>query len=313
MKRQRPVKRLLSCILAVMLSLLMGTGMTVLNVEAASGNIYTCSIHPCYAHPVTGTIEDSGGAASYATGQGMVEGAVYSTGLMEVTDSGEYYLTIRMSLMDYTTNQSFLVQEVGASGWSTPEMGVTGTGKDNNGTTADVCIRVPSENCVVRGSMYVEPMGRNVIFYLYPDSYAAGNSTDMTPAMVTEASAADMQSETYEPAEETTVTEPEQQEVSAETAAPTLQSSITTAAAPQSSTASTDGTLSSAQGLSLSTEDAEARAAAESGDVQDSGTQIVVLTTAITISGMILMAVAAMVIYYFRKNWRRWGGYDDED
>ena len=119
--------------------------------------------------------------------------------------------------------------------------------------------------------------------------------------------AADMQSETYEPAEETTVTEPEQQEVSAETAAPTLQSAITTAAAPQSSTLSTDGTLSSAQGLSLSTEDAEARAAAESGDVQDSGTQIVVLTTAITISGMILMAVAAMVIYYFRKNWRRWG------
>ena len=192
-------------------------------------------------------------------------------------------------------------------------MGVTGTGKDNNGTTADVCIRVPSENCVVRGSMYVEPMGRNVIFYLYPDSYTVGNSTDMTPAMVTEASAADMQSETYEPAEETTVTEPEQQEVSAETAAPTLQSSITTAAAPQSSTVSTDGTLSSAQGLSLSTEDAEARAAAESGDVQDSGTQIVVLTTAITISGMILMAVTAMVIYYFRKNWRRWGGYDDED
>ena len=67
-------------------------------------------IHPCYAHPVTGEIEDSGGEASYATGQGMVEGAVYTTGILEVTDSGNYYLTIRLSLMDYTSNHSFWVQ-----------------------------------------------------------------------------------------------------------------------------------------------------------------------------------------------------------
>lgn len=350
MKRQTPVKRLLSSVLTVMLSLLMGAGMAVLNVEAASGNIYTCSIHPCYAHPVTGTIEDSGGAASYATGQGMVEGAVYSTGLMEVTDSGEYYLTIRMSLVDYTTNHSFLVQEVGASGWSTPQMGVTGTGTDNNGTTADICIRVPSENCIVRGSMYVEPMGRDVIFYLYPDSYVAGNSTNMAATMVTEASAEYVQEEyetvaeltaatadeasdeladetsdeladeaSDEPADELadeTTDEAEAQTTADETteaSPPALQSSITTAAVPQAAAAATDGTLDSAQGLSLSTENAAAVAAEEEREVQGTGTQVVVLTTAITISGIILIAVAALVVYYFRRNWRRWGGYDEED
>ena len=90
-------------------------------------------LHPCYRHPVTGEIEDSGGEASYATGQGMVDGAVYPTGILELTDSGEYYLTIRMSLMDYTANHSFWVQNVGDSGWSTPALGVTGSGTDNNG------------------------------------------------------------------------------------------------------------------------------------------------------------------------------------
>ena len=154
-------------------------------MQAAGGNVYTCVIHPCYAHPVTGAIEDSGGEASYATGQGMVEGAVYTTGILEVTDSGEYYLTIRLSLMSYTSNHSFWVQNVGDSGWSSPALGVTGNGTDNNGETADVCIQVPSENCVVRGSMYVEPMGRDVIFYLYPSDYTAGNSTDMNATIVT--------------------------------------------------------------------------------------------------------------------------------
>ena len=117
---------------------------------AASGTVYSCTINRCYAHPVTGVIEDSGGESSYATGQGMVEGCVYSNGILEVTDDGAYYLTIRMSLMDYTSGHSFQVQNVGDSGWSTPsEIGITGNGSDSNGTTADVCMRVPSENYIV--------------------------------------------------------------------------------------------------------------------------------------------------------------------
>ena len=67
--------------LAVALVLLVGTGSLSLPVYAANGTVYTCAITPCYQHPVTGVIEDSGGEASYVTGQGMVEGAVYDTGI----------------------------------------------------------------------------------------------------------------------------------------------------------------------------------------------------------------------------------------
>ena len=188
MKLAAKKNKILSAIMTCVLAITLMSGFPAVKAYAASGTVYSCTINRCYAHPVTGVIEDSGGESSYATGQGMVEGCVYSNGILEVSDDGAYYLTIRMSLMDYTSGHSFQVQNVGDSGWSGTGVAVTANGSDSNGTTADVCMRVPSENCVVRGSMYVEPMGRDVIFYLYPSNYSEGNNTDMNATMVTESS-----------------------------------------------------------------------------------------------------------------------------
>lgn len=339
MKTVKCIKTRLAGCLALVFALLLGTGLSAVPVRAESGTVYTCVIHPCYAHPVTGEIEDSGGEASYATGQGMVEGAVYTTGILEVTDSGNYYLTIRLSLMDYTSNHSFWVQSVGDSGWSSPALGVTGSGTDNNGATSDVCIQVPSENCVVRGSMYVSPMGRDVIFYLYPSDFTAGNTTDMNATMVTTAAGTDAQTNTGgqasttpapadaaettpTPAPEATATPTPAPEATEETeteATPTpgvqsdsLQNSITEAAAPATDSAGED-TLNDAQGLSLSTE-GEAAASDTSGTDGVSGERIAELTISFTLSGLILLAAASGVLYLFRKNWKRWGGgYEDDD
>lgn len=335
MKIVKRMKRALTGLLAALVVVIMGAG--AIPAQAASGNVYTCVIHPCYAHPVTGVIEDSGGEASYATGQGMVDGAVYTTGILELTDSGEYYLTIRMSLMDYTSGHSFWVQNVGDSGWSSPAVGVTGNGTDDNGATADVCIQVPSENCVVRGSMYVEPMGRDVIFYLYPSDYTAGNNTDMNETIVTAASGSgststdagsstgsgssssgsgnsstatsgsSLQSGSGLPASGSSDTETDSgEETSAE--APALSSSIDEASAPA---VSTDTELSDAQGLSLSTaEEDTGEAARESSG----GSRAFLIGMAVTVSGLILMVAAAVIVYFFRKNWKRWGGgYEDDD
>ena len=185
MKLAKIKNRIKSVVMASALGLALLAGFPAVEAQAATGSVYTCTINRCYAHPVTGVVEDSGGAGSYATGQGMVEGCVYPTGILEVSDDGNYYLTIRMSLMDYTSGHDFQVQSVGDSGWSSTGYAQTGTGSDSNGTTADVVIQVPSENCIVRGTMYVEPMGRNVVFYLYPSDYKEGNNTDMNATMVT--------------------------------------------------------------------------------------------------------------------------------
>ena len=341
MKSVKKIRKIFAGLLAALVLIVTGAGAGAVPVLAASGNVYTCVIHPCYAHPVTGVIEDSGGEASYATGQGMVDGAIYTTGILELTDSGEYYLTIRMSLMDYTSNHSFWVQNVGDSGWSSPAIGVTGNGTDDNGATADICMQVPSENCVVRGSMYVEPMGRDVIFYLYPSDYTAGNNTNMNATIVTETSGsggtattsgsgstgtesgtsgsgststgsgnASLSGSSLQSGSGSSVSGSSDTESGdSSTEAPALSSSIDEAAQPATST---DTELNDAQGLSLSTGADASEEAEETGS--SGGSSAFAIGAAVTVSGLILMGTAAVIVYFFRKNWKRWGGgYDDDE
>ena len=317
MKVMKTITKKCAGFLAAVMVILAGVWTAAVPAEAASGNVYTCAVHPCYVHPVTGVIEDSGGEASYATGQGMVDGVVYPTGILELTDSGEYYLTVRFSLMDQTSGHSFWVQNVGDSGWSAPAAGVTGSGTDGNGTTADICIQVPSENCVVRVSMYVDPMGRDVIFYLYPSDYTAGNSTDMNATIVTassgsgEAAAGSTASESgsagaasagsgisglpgasVQSGQGSSASGSSDTEAGdSSTEAPALSSSIDKAAQP---TASTDTELNDAQGLSLSTGADASEEAEETGS--SGGSSAFAIGAAVTVSGLILMGTAAVIV-----------------
>ena len=256
------------------------------DVKAASGNVYSCQIARTYQHPVTGKVEDSGGNSSKATGQGMVEGAISSKGLLEVTDSGDYYLTFRISLVDYTSDLTFSVQKRGASGFQVQSVTQTATGKDNNGTTKDLRIKLPSQDSIIRCSMYVKPMGRNVIFYFYPGNYTTGNSVGMKALMVTTSNTSN--------ANNTNSTASQQ----------------TTTASQESTAKSNDDSLNSAQGLSLSTAPKTTTKKKTSSE-KSVGTWILILTVSMTLSGLILLGVAAVIVYYFRKNWDKWG--DDQD
>lgn len=265
------------------------------DVKAASGNVYSCQIARTYEHPVTGKVEDSGGSSSKATGQGMVEGAISSKGLLEVTDSGGYYLTFRISLVDYTSDLSFSVQKRGASGFQTQSVTQTATGKDNNGTTKDLRIKLPSQDSIIRCSMYVKPMGRNVIFYFYPGNYTAGNSVGMKALMVTTSSSDTQTSNNNQTTADTNNTASQQ----------------TTTASQGAATQSSDDSLSNAQGLSLSTAPKTITKKKTSSE-KTVGTWILILTVSMTFSGLVLLGVAATIVYYYRKNWDKWGGDQDE-
>lgn len=275
-------------ILVVILSL----GSLSKDVKASSGNVYSCQIARTYQHPVTGKVEDSGGNSSKATGQGMVEGAISSKGLLEVTDSGDYYLTFRISLVDYTSDLTFSVQKRGASGFQVQSVTQTATGKDNNGTTKDLRIKLPSQDSIIRCSMYVKPMGRNVIFYFYPGNYTTGNSVGMKALMVTTSNTNNTSNTSN--ANNTNSTASQQ----------------TTTASQESTTKSNDDSLNSAQGLSLSTAPKTTTKKKTSSE-KSVGTWILILTVSMTLSGLILLGVAAVIVYYFRKNWDKWG--DDQD
>lgn len=289
-------------------------------VYAASGSIYTCTITPSYSHPITGTIEDSGGESSKTTGQGMVEGAVTTTGMLEVTDSGSYYLTVRMGLIDYSQNHSFSVQNVGDSGWSQTTGTVTGNGTDGSGTTSDICIQVPSESCIVRVSMYVSPMGRDVIFFFYPSNYKAGNSSGMKATMVTEDSQGNQSTSSSESGSSNNTADTQEAGTAGTDSANAQAGTAAGAAQEQSETGNgqeaADASLNDAQGLSLSTAPESVETESEEQTEQTGLSPVSLffaLTLSLTISGLILLGAGAGVVYYFRKNWKRWGDDDDEE
>lgn len=88
------------------------------------------------------------------------------------------------------------------------------------------------------------------------------------------------------------------------------------AASKNSDESDTDKELNSAQGLNLSTAEEDS---ITSGEKKSDGENSVKINTvfaialAVTGSGLVLILVTALIIWYFRKNWRRWGGEDDDD
>lgn len=152
---------------------------------AESGQLYTAKVNKNYRHPITNEIEDSGGEQSYSIGQGMVKGAAHDTALIEKTSNKEIYVTIVMSLADYVSDHSIWVQERGASGWQETESGFTGEGSDSNGSTKFLTVKIPDESSILRFKMYVEPMGRDVIWYMNFSDLTKGNNTGLNPVYVT--------------------------------------------------------------------------------------------------------------------------------
>ncbi len=301
MMRYKTIKKAIKYFGMLCLVFSVGFGWCGQRVSAAQGSVYTCNITRTYQHPVTGKIEDSAGGASKATGQGMVEGAVFSKGLLEVTSQNEYYLTFRMSLIDYTSDHSFSVQKRGESSWMKCSVVQTGTGKDNNGKTADLRIRLRDKDSIIRCSMYVQPMGRNVIFYFYPENFMQGNTSGMKAKIITTTkSQATTASKTTTTAQEATTTSQSQ----------TASTQTATSATISQSQQTQESVLNQAEGLSLSTQPKTNKKKEKTSN--SIAMQILVLTVSMTISGLILLSVAAVFIWYFRKNWERWSGDKDE-
>ncbi|VHE54986.1 ferrichrome ABC transporter substrate-binding protein [Streptococcus pyogenes] len=176
------IKQLLQVIVVFMISLSTMTGV----VYADKGQIYGCITQRNYRHPISGQIEDSGGEHSFDIGQGMVEGTVYSDAMLEVSDAGKIVLTFRMSLADYSGNYQFWIQPGGTGSFQAVDYNITQKGTDTNGTTLDIAISLPTVNSIIRGSMFVEPMGREVVFYLSASELIQKYSGNMLAQLVTE-------------------------------------------------------------------------------------------------------------------------------
>ena len=162
------------CSMVVMLALV--AGITAIPAYAASNGIYTATATPHYRNPLTGKIEDSGGEDSEVLGQSMTESATYTKALVEVDSNGNTYITVRLKLMDNIQNPTFKVDGNSVSASLMQE--------DYSANTADYRMKVASENSVIRCSMYVVPMGRDVIFFITVSNLNSGSGDFVTSIAV---------------------------------------------------------------------------------------------------------------------------------
>lgn len=162
------------CSMVVMLALV--AGITAIPAYAASHGIYTATATPHYKNPLTGKIEDSGGEDSEVLGQSMTESATYTKALVEVDSNGNTYITVRLKLMDNIQNPTFKVDGSSVSASLMQE--------DYSANTADYRMKVASENSVIRCSMYVVPMGRDVIFFITVSNLNSGSGDFVTSISV---------------------------------------------------------------------------------------------------------------------------------
>ena len=162
------------CSMVVMLALV--AGITAIPAYAASNGIYTATATPHYRNPLTGKIEDSGGEDSEVLGQSMTESATDTRALVEVDSNGNTYVTVRLKLMDNIQNPTFKVDGSSVSASLMQE--------DYSANTADYRMKVASENSVIRCSMYVVPMGRDVIFFITVSNLKSGSGDFVTSITV---------------------------------------------------------------------------------------------------------------------------------
>lgn len=125
---------------------------------------------PYYSHPVTGVIEDPGN--NPGIGQGMTENVVSPQALVETTDDGRIFLSVRYNLANYIKNETFAVQNYGDNSFYSVPAQVTG----KTAETRDYRFEIPSKNVIVRATFFVGPMGRDVIFYYTISDLVKGNT-----------------------------------------------------------------------------------------------------------------------------------------
>ena len=194
--------------------------------HAATSAVYTASTAPSYANPVTGAIEDSAGQSNVALAESMTTGCTYPAALVEKDTAGNTFVTLRFKLADQMGAMSFWAYNGGDGAFSAVEAAQMQV--DSASNTADWRFQVPSETSNIRVSMYVTPMGRDVVYFTQLTGLVEGN-IDAVPFVQTVTPG-------EEAAEPTAAAEP-----AASASAEPAASSISGEAAPQTGGAANAG------------------------------------------------------------------------
>lgn len=155
----KQIKKMVVFLLAVVLCV---GSIKVPTKAAETGTAYIAKATASYKHPVTGVIEDAGN--NEGLGQSMTESVLHAKALIEKTESGKIYATVRIFLTDNISDIKFWTQKRGASSFNSVSATLM---QENIGGVycSDYRFQIPSEDAVVKASFYVTLMGRDVVFF----------------------------------------------------------------------------------------------------------------------------------------------------
>ena len=149
--------------------LLMMLFMFMTPIHALSDGAYLISRSTSYTNPLTGQTEDGG--ENIALGESMVSNIVESQLLVEQTN-GKYYITVGLGLASNVSNIRFKVMNSSGS-MSSVSATKTGSSSANGDTVNHYRLQVSSLDFYISPIMYVNPMGRDVQFFIKPNISSA--------------------------------------------------------------------------------------------------------------------------------------------
>ena len=136
------------------------------SAAALDTGVYTGTVTTTYTNPDTGEVDD-GGTANAALGEGMCRSATAETGLVEVDADGNIWLTIRL-LLQSNCKDVALYTRTDYNTYTKADCSVTAEDAAND--SVDYRFQVTDAGVKLKGTMYVNPMGRDVLWYLYIDT-----------------------------------------------------------------------------------------------------------------------------------------------
>lgn len=149
--------------------LLMMLFMFMTPIHALSDGACLVSRSTSYTNPLTGKTEDGG--ENIALGESMVSNIVESQLLVEQTN-GKYYITVGLGLASNVSNIRFKVMNSSGS-MSSVSATKTGSSSANGDSVNHYRLQVSSLDLYISPIMYVNPMGRDVQFFIKPNISSA--------------------------------------------------------------------------------------------------------------------------------------------
>ena len=198
--------------------ILMMLFMFISPVSALNDGAYLVSRSTSYTNPLTGKTEDGG--ENIALGESMVGNIVESKLLVEQTN-GKYYITVGLGLASNVSNVRFKVMTLSGS-MSSVSATKTGSSSAHGDTVNHYRLQVSSLELYISPIMYVNPMGRDVQFFIKPNisSAIAGTgvyNSQMIPQNTETSTSQNTQSNTSKPTNQTTQEETTKESQTSET------------------------------------------------------------------------------------------------